>query len=586
MLVGACQAPLSSADLPTDKQATRLSPALQRIRAAYQDLESGRFVVLADFNSPPQALLARTVGPDGQEGQRPQPAISVLRSRDETGAGGLMAHLSSSSDRLLLDGVRSAELALPRDWDGYHLLLASLFGPPDGLTLELTLQSGDPPGLSWSRRVRLQPGWNLLRIDLFEPAGQIDLRDVRALAWRAPELSVGVDLFLDDLILADNTRWLMGETAGPGELYAFGQGRRIHVGARDRFELAFSDGVIVQWLAADNEKLNLTLPTGLGPWPAPLPDDWAFRRSDPIVYDDPELYRHWGAGAGARQRLTELTPFRAVLTGTWAFPSTSPGGASRSAAGHTWTYAVYPSGQVYVRVLSQAPDSGWNTPRVGYAVAVNASPAFQAITPERAGTTNGIFALLSLPGTDRPDLLWAPYAPALAQRRVLLTSADGRRMAITLGDTEAVNRVESAHLLRFWPYDLDAAPEAAAFAADYQQPARLVVTRGRVVRDQMGDLDADGFNESEGCYELALADGLLRFTIDPAGLLRPHPAFRVHGTAGLECWVYADGRIITPLAQDAAGELMFELPRTIREPVTIELATRAKSASAPAGKLP
>ena len=147
-----------------------------------------------------------------------------------------------------------------------------------------------------------------------------------------------------------------------------------------------------------------------------------------------------------------------------------------------------------------------------------------------------------------------------------------------MGDLEASDSVITSHLLRFWPWDIDAAPEAHSLSADYQHPATLAVARGSAVTDAFGDLDRDGFNESEGCYELALGDGLLRFTLQPGAFLRHQPTFRVHGTAGRQCWVYADGRIINRQGRDQRGELMFRLSRAISAPLTIELNTRKDGA--------
>ena len=89
-----------------------LSPVLQRMRDTYEDLASGRFVSLADFESPGQEMLFRCVGQDGTAGQLPQPTLSILRSRNETGGGRLKVRLANTADRLLLDGQRTTERAL------------------------------------------------------------------------------------------------------------------------------------------------------------------------------------------------------------------------------------------------------------------------------------------------------------------------------------------------------------------------------------------------------------------------------------------------------------------------------------------
>ncbi len=126
-------------------------------------------------------------------------------------------------------------------------------------------------------------------------------------------------------------------------------------------------------------------------------------------------------------------------------------------------------------------------------------------------------------------------------------------------------------MLRFWPADLDAPADAEAFVADYQHPATIRVQQGRLVTDALGDLDHDGFNESQGVYELAADGAIVRFTFDPAGLLRPQPIFRVAGTAGRRCWVYVRGRILKVESRDRFGHLLVRLDEVITEPVTLEI---------------
>lgn len=577
-----CQPSLRSADLqPHDQSGRRvLPPMLARMQRKYADLHTGRFVCLADFNTRPQAALFRILGPDGTQA-RSQPTISVRRSIDETGAGGLQARLNGPQDQLLFDGARSEKLALVRDWREYHLLLLSMYGPPDGLMLEFSVQSGSDAPIRWTRNLFARPGWHLYRLDLAQIGEDIDLAEVRALRWRAPRITAPVDLYLDDLILTDNTRYLLGENAADGEFYALTRGRRIHVGARGRFELAFCDGVIVEWHA--DQQRNLTVRSGLGPWPVPLPEDWNLRRADPVVYDDPALFADWGERVTATQRLVEKSGFRVVIEGVWRFlPGWRAAGADLrppAAPAHSWRYVIYPSGQVCVRTTSRVRDAFWSDERVGYTVALDGRSGFtrvicESTSDEEPGPN---FVLMTQPGRQRPDLLWCLHSPAAATRQLELVSADERRLAITVGDVEPTDTVDAAHLLRFWPRDIDAAPEAESFAADYQRPAALVASRGRVVTDAAGDLDRDGFNESEGCYELMLEAGLLRFRLRPGSSLRHHPIFRVHGTAGQDCWVYVDGRIIHRQGRDIQGNLLFTLSRAVGVPLTIEVNTRSRS---------
>ncbi|GEM_PF-454134 len=560
-----------------------LRPVLARMKDVYSDLASGRFISLADFESPGQETLFRCIGPDGSEGQRPQPTLSILRSRKETGAGGLKVRLTAPDDELVLDGKRSKQYVLVRDWREYSLLLVSIYGPPTGLKLEMAITSGRSVPLRWHRTIQVHPGWNLCRFDLESVGDWIDLSDVQALSWRAPDLTGPVDLYLDDLIIADNAQYQLGRQAGPGELYVLTRGRRIVVGARQRFELAFADGQIVSWRGEGAE--NLADISGLGPWPVPLAEDWADSQTSPVAYDDPQLFSGWGNAVATSQRVVEATPFRVVLMVNWRFadpPQPLPAeGDLGPGPGHSWQYVIYPWGAVYVKVSSRAPGSGWAHPRLGYAIGLDGRRDFQH--PE--GTGRDDFILMARPGGQRADLLWTWASPTRFNRQRVLTSADQRRLAALAGDLEAAQTVDLAHLLRIWPADIDSTLEAVALAADYRNPAKLKLTAGRLIMDARGDLDHDGYNESEGCYELACEGGVVRFELDPGPHLRFDPVFRVQATADRQCWVYARGRLLKEVGRDADDNLLFHLARLAGTPVAVEVHVSGEGPTPAAGRL-
>jgi hypothetical protein len=578
VLLGAvgCQiTPLAGSGAATSQ--SRLAPVLQRMRDTYPDLASGRFISLADFETPGQELLFRSVGLDGVEGRHPQPTLSILRSRNETGGMGLKAVLSDTSDQLVCDGKRARERVLVRDWHDYALLLMSIYGPPQGVMLEFTLQSGLLTPLRWSRTVPVHPGWNLVRLDLAAAGDWINLADVRALTWRAPQITAPLDLYIDDLIIADNTQPILGEQSGPGELSVYTRGRRLYVRVNERFELALADGQIVGWRSGNDDD-NLVDPDGLGPWPVPLPADWRNAPSAALAYDDPRLFAAWGASVATTQKIIEATPFRVIVAGQWRFvsgdaPPRAETAAGPDAAGHAWQYVIYPSGAVYVSVQSRAPAKGWPAARLGYAVAVDGRRDFHRIDAPASGADAGAsFVLLSRAGSARADLLWTwPEATPLSHYREL-ASTDERRAAVIVGDLEAAPLVQTAYLLRLWPTDIDAVPEAKSLATDYRRPATLTLTAGHLMTDAPGDLDHDGFNESEGTYELGLDGDALRYDLVCGPSLRYDPVFRVHDTAGRRCWVYARGRLVTDIGRDVDDNLLFRLGRVVN-PVTIEVHT-------------
>jgi hypothetical protein len=76
--------------------------------------------------------------------------------------------------------------------------------------------------------------------------------------------------------------------------------------------------------------------------------------------------------------------------------------------------------------------------------------------------------------------------------------------------------------------DMNGAEAAAAYANDYRTPDALAVTKGAVDKGDPGDFDADGFNESEGCYVLKAQEGS-QFTLHGKAVPRMSPVFKVKG---------------------------------------------------------
>ncbi|MCH7873432.1 MAG: hypothetical protein IID33_17175, partial [Planctomycetes bacterium] len=521
---------LTACELPgrRDDQ-SGLGPVTERMRLAYPDLAAGRFIILADFESPADAELFRITAGELTLSDERQPSISVLRARERTGAGGLKATLTNPDESIRLDGLRSQSLQMPRDWRAYALLIASIYGPDDGALLEFAIHSGESPSLVWRTRLRLEPGWNLIRIDLAEPGPRVDLADVRALTWSAPNITGPLDLYFDDIALADNERTILPGGAAADELYALSRGRRIYVGANGRFELAFTDGVIAGWHPSrEKRRINLTVPSGLGPWPVMLDREWASAAAG-VAYDDSDMFADWGDRVAAGQKIIEASAFRVVMLSQWKFQRSTVAAASRPAAlpGHVWQYTIYPSGKVYVRLTSDDAGAGWSRPLLGAAVVLDGREGFEP-ADRLAANSSGVqprFVLLSRRQPGRADLLWTPYDADLARTQRAFESADRGRLAVVLGGLPPAESADSAHMLRIWPTDLDGIAEGASLSQDYRDPVRIEPTVGRVVSDSPGDMDGDGFNESQGCYELAPIGGVLRFTFDPGRRSRHQPVF-------------------------------------------------------------
>jgi hypothetical protein len=68
---------------------------------------------------------------------------------------------------------------------------------------------------------------------------------------------------------------------------------------------------------------------------------------------------------------------------------------------------------------------------------------------------------------------------------------------------------------------------AAPYAEDYRSPDRLTFTQGEVDKTDAGDLDKDGYNESEGCYVLKCGPTGASFTLHGSKLPRMQPGFKI-----------------------------------------------------------
>lgn len=548
-----------------------LSPVLVRLKNAYPDLAGGRFVVLADFESAEQAGLLRCVDASGAEIVDNLPAIDIAVARNETGAGSVRCVFPTGAETILLDGQRSEQITLIRDWRGYALFLVSARASADAV-LEMTICDGRGADRGWRSRLRVGPRWSLHRIDLAEVADVVDLADVRSVSFRPAVATAALTLNLDDLVLTDNAREIFATNA-PGGLYVRAAGRRVHVGASDRFDLAFTDGVISAWTSGSPE--NLTVRSGLGPWPVALSENWRTQREALPAYDDAEMFAHWGESVAATQRIVETDPFRIQIAGEWRFVRSAGGENPAGDASIRWLYTIHSDGRVYVGLRCDPGEAGWRTPLVGQAIALRGDREFERVqtagSPQKPALP---FALLSRAGADRGDLLWVTSAADDAAHALFLSASDQSRDVLLTGQRPAVGVVEFADMLLVWPPDLDAAVDAQAPALGYQTPLRLSIKAGSLVTDAPGDLNRDGFNETEGVYELAAIDGVLRFHLLLPAATTERPRFRVRHTAGMKAWVYVGGRIVRETGRDIDDNLLFQIPPLGGVPVEIEVNAR------------
>ncbi|MCH7813876.1 MAG: hypothetical protein IID40_07630 [Planctomycetes bacterium] len=560
--------------------APRTQPGqFDRLMAAYPDSASGRFWVLADFEQIKHYSLFHVFSHSG----RAECSASLNAGVADTGRRCLRVTLADPLDALLIDNEHAQEWALKRDWREFRLLLLAIHSSADATPLELSLEAGpEGRGVIVQSRSMLHKGWNVLRLDLAEAAENLPLDQMRRIRLSLPEAQEPTELLLDDLLLIDNRRDVFGsfEDLDQG-LYVRREGRRWNVGAAGRFELGLAHGQIVHWydLGHDPHRLeNLVAGTVLGPSPVvlPLPDD-------PDANGVPG-FEDLGSSVIARQRLVEANAVRIVVECTWQYADPN-GSIPDQAAGQSWTYTILRDGRVYVHVESPAPGDGFEPEAMGLWVSMRDDGSLEAT----AHSTGQL--------ADPEDLRHVAYAyarPASADRSgvsvTLHDSRQGPKMSVrrqpqrrrlgllASGGALAEGRQHWSCLLRVWPPGH--CDETVDLALDYCYPEGVEVGVGEWVLDAPGDADGDGFDERAGCYTFRPEGDLLRFVLDGSRRPRFSPVFKVLGTGDHRVWVYVDNVILEPLVRNAAGEVLFQLPMTVRHRCLVEVVLR-REAEAP-----
>jgi len=563
-----CNAPQQATP---DQVGSRL---LDRLLAAYpDDLANKRFQVIADFEEPQQAgLFRRRPG-----GDPAAVGISTLRARQETGVGALRIALTSPSQQVIVEESAESEWALHQDWAPYHVLLMSVFSPRDQGGFRFSIRSGVNSPLVYEHpRVFLKTGWNLLRIDLAEVAEQIYLGDVRQVRFWCDPLDSPIELYLDDIILADNTRELLpNPDSTPGRFSVTSRGRRLVVTVMDRFELVFARGRIRQWfdLTSDPQRMHNLAGNGcLGPTPV-----IAGAGGGTVVVDDAQWLR-LGPLAESYQSMVEASPLRVVIHGEWRFGSPdSP--INEASPYHRWVYSIYRGGQVYVECGGSI--QGLDEQEIGMVFGCDGAAGFQRAIHRTADGPEGVpYALFSQsPHTGSADFLVVPSRRLGVQ--TLENADDPRRCMLYRVPVEA-DQFLFTGLMRVWPNDIDGPAQAGPMALAYTRPVPIAVDTGRLVRTDSGDFDHDGYSEARGYYVLQLDGRVAKVRLDGGKRLRFSPAFKLVDVADHDVWVYVNGRQIRQTHRDVYGNLLFEIPGIISQEILIEItATRRQARPEP-----
>ncbi|MEI7905643.1 MAG: hypothetical protein WCI43_09585, partial [Candidatus Firestonebacteria bacterium] len=81
-------------------------------------------------------------------------------------------------------------------------------------------------------------------------------------------------------------------------------------------------------------------------------------------------------------------------------------------------------------------------------------------------------------------------------------------------------------LLQIKPGTIDSNKAAKPYAKDYRTPGPLFVLKGSPVKDDADDLNHDGYNEAEGCYQIKATGDEVSFNLD-CKVKRFNPIFKI-----------------------------------------------------------
>jgi hypothetical protein len=359
-------------------------------------------------------------------------------------------------------------------------------------------------------------------------------------------------------------------------------GRRLVVGAAERFELVFYRGRILQWfdLAGDPQRLrNLVGPGTLGPTPVVL--DGGPRPSARL--DDHTQWVGLGTAVESSQGLLEITPLHVVLQGQWRFGERDKPASDRAPA-HRWRYTIYRDGRLYVACTGTARSSTFQPAEIGLAFNCDGSQGFRrevGAMPLAAGMEADVqpmYALFSRPERGAADLLIVPARPVVLQ---MLSAPPDPRLAVLARPGDTGEAFSFAARVQVWPPDIDTPAQADPIALDYAQPLPIEIDTGRLVRTDEGDLNNDGFSEAGGYYVLQLDGNVAKVRLDGRRRLRFSPTFKIVDVASRDLWIYVNGKQIREVHRERNGDAIFSITGVVANEVLVEVTSRVREGRGP-----
>lgn len=501
------------------------------------------------------------------------------------------------------------------DLSAYSMLLLSVHSS-QGCMVKLEIPAAGDPLARWiSEPYEITPGWNTLRVDLADVAEWADLRDlsrvwlVYAGAWpqnaervlldrhpaRAAERErpgpageppssrvdptadqSGLLLHVDDLIVADDTQWVMGRLDAPaGQMVGFWRGERWWMGLSGQVVWSLRGGMVRsvhpwgQW--------------NLPPTPQHRETQWTLlpeRGSGgglPGALTVAGLQAPDGA-VGYSFRILEASPLRMVVEAVWKW---APGQAAQELRLRWW---LTPDGALRQAVLVQEaaadPVGGFLQVLPGPSwIHADASFADRSGPPWLRGRwwqEQSSESPAAVPAVLLVPLMTQAVGLALEQETDSLPARARTRIVWRTVQTgsparQRVGAVEWLPLEEALGEELAASASAPAEPRGALQAALLPMARWLrqgEARAGVFDADQDGYSEIEGVYSFAPVGGRVLVEFDAGQTPRNCVLIRILGVPpNAAVLATQDGQPIRApehLGRDSEGDVLIRLPRPVR----------------------
>ena len=179
---------------------------------------------------------------------------------------------------------------------------------------------------------------------------------------------------------------------------------------------------------------------------------------------------------------------------------------------------------------------------------------------------------------------WTLYPDGLWVTDVLFNNAGGKAVgklrlttpqAVTWSTGERAIGIEDPNFIgpsSSWSFASGAGAEKKAQETHYATPGRIERLVGDEARTAAGDKNADGYDETQGCYVIAGKAGRCRFRFHPPADGIPAPVIRVLGDWPKGVTVSSQGSRLEPVQHLKDGSILFTLPGEITHPTLVEVA--------------